>query len=131
MHRADLAPEFDVTTLNAKSLLQSKPFLTMVLMVAILDPPREEAVEAIKIAHTAGITVKMITGGMQHACERAWHGVGNSAQCIHSVLCTCWMGHLKVKMAFVVMPSGYRTTSRSCHLENQAPAQLERCCSNL
>jgi magnesium-transporting ATPase (P-type) len=31
-------------------------------MVAILDPPREEAVEAIKIAHRAGITVKMITG---------------------------------------------------------------------
>lgn len=31
-------------------------------MVAILDPPREEAVEAIKVAHKAGITVKMITG---------------------------------------------------------------------
>lgn len=36
----------------------------MVLMVAILDPPREEAVEAIKIAHRAGITVKMITGAI-------------------------------------------------------------------
>lgn len=36
--------------------------LPVVLMVAILDPPREEAVEAIKIAHRAGITVKMITG---------------------------------------------------------------------
>lgn len=34
----------------------------VVLMVAILDPPREEAVEAIKVAHKAGITVKMITG---------------------------------------------------------------------
>lgn len=36
----------------------------VVLMVAILDPPREEAVEAIKIAHRAGITVKMITGAV-------------------------------------------------------------------
>jgi magnesium-transporting ATPase (P-type) len=34
----------------------------VVLMVAILDPPREEAVEAIKVAHKAGISVKMITG---------------------------------------------------------------------
>jgi magnesium-transporting ATPase (P-type) len=34
-------------------------------MVAILDPPREEAVEAIKVAHKAGISVKMITG-MHH-----------------------------------------------------------------
>lgn len=34
----------------------------VVLLVAILDPPREEAVEAIRIAHRAGITVKMITG---------------------------------------------------------------------
>lgn len=79
MRRTDLAPEFDVTTLNAKSLLQSKPFLTMVLMVAILDPPREEAVEAIKVAHTAGITVKMITGEMQHALGHAWRHVDSGA----------------------------------------------------
>jgi hypothetical protein len=37
-------------------------------MVAILDPPREEAVEAIKIAHKAGITVKMITGAAARLC---------------------------------------------------------------
>jgi hypothetical protein len=34
----------------------------MVAMVAILDPPREEAIDAIHVAHSAGITVKMITG---------------------------------------------------------------------
>ncbi|KAG2431551.1 hypothetical protein HXX76_009565 [Chlamydomonas incerta] len=36
--------------------------LSMVLLVAILDPPREEAVRAVGVAHKAGITVKMITG---------------------------------------------------------------------
>lgn len=34
----------------------------VVLMVAILDPPREEAVEAIKVAKRAGCRVIMITG---------------------------------------------------------------------
>lgn len=34
----------------------------MVALFAILDPPREEAIAAAKIAHEAGITVKMITG---------------------------------------------------------------------
>ena len=29
---------------------------------AILDPPREEVIEAVKVAHNAGICVKMITG---------------------------------------------------------------------
>lgn len=35
----------------------------MVALLAILDPPRDEAIEAVKVAHGAGITVKMITGG--------------------------------------------------------------------
>eukprot|EP00961_Rhodomonas_salina_P180793 2440219-Rhodomonas_salina.2 len=34
----------------------------MMGIVAILDPPRPEAISAIKIAHEAGIVVKMITG---------------------------------------------------------------------
>lgn len=37
----------------------------MVAMIAILDPPRDEAIEAVKVAHEAGITVKMITGGWE------------------------------------------------------------------
>jgi len=40
----------------------SSPFLTMVGIVAILDPPRPEAIEAVGVANQAGITVKMITG---------------------------------------------------------------------
>ena len=39
-----------------------EPFLTFVGVVAILDPPREECITAIKQAHSAGIIVKMITG---------------------------------------------------------------------
>lgn len=44
----------------------------VVLMVAILDPPREEAMEAIKIAHKAGITVKMITGMLLRVLVSGW-----------------------------------------------------------
>ena len=36
--------------------------LTILALVAIMDPPRDEAGAAILEAHTAGITVKMITG---------------------------------------------------------------------
>ena len=44
-------------------LIQSKGrWLTMVCLVAIMDPPRPECVQAIKEAHTAGIRVAMITG---------------------------------------------------------------------
>jgi magnesium-transporting ATPase (P-type) len=41
---------------------QSPPFLTLVALMAILDPPRPECVEAIAEFHRAGIVVKMITG---------------------------------------------------------------------
>src|SRR5690606_32153652 len=35
---------------------------TMLALVGIIDPPREEAVAAVRECHRAGITVKMITG---------------------------------------------------------------------
>jgi magnesium-transporting ATPase (P-type) len=38
------------------------PFLTMAGLIAILDPPREEAIRACAKAQRAGIQVKMITG---------------------------------------------------------------------
>lgn len=64
-HRAEVPADEDVSQLTATKLLErrSKPFLTLVALMAILDPPRDEAIEAVKVAHRAGITVKMITGG--------------------------------------------------------------------
>jgi magnesium-transporting ATPase (P-type) len=62
--RAELSEDEDVSELTASSILarKSSPFLTVVALLAILDPPREEAIEAVKVAHKAGIVVKMITG---------------------------------------------------------------------
>jgi magnesium-transporting ATPase (P-type) len=65
--RAEVDPSEDLEVLNAQAILARKPFLAMVMMVAILDPPREEAVRAVRMAHSAGITVKMITG--MYACR--------------------------------------------------------------
>jgi len=49
----NLGPEF----VNGKD-----GWLTMVGLCAIIDPPRPECVDAIKIAHRAGVRVAMITG---------------------------------------------------------------------
>jgi magnesium-transporting ATPase (P-type) len=62
--RAEVAPGEDVTNMTASDILarKSKPFLTLMGLMAILDPPRDEAIAAVKVAHRAGIVVKMITG---------------------------------------------------------------------
>jgi len=62
--RAEVPGDEDLTGLNANAIQarRSKPFLTLVALMAILDPPRDECIEAVKVAHRAGITVKMITG---------------------------------------------------------------------
>jgi hypothetical protein len=76
--RGELGPEEDATKLTPAAILGRRD-LTLVLMVAILDPPRSEAISAIEVAHKAGITVKMITGeGLCMALMRAvvgclWH----------------------------------------------------------
>jgi hypothetical protein len=57
-----VGPEEDLSLLNPQALLQRPPSLAFVALIAILDPPRDEAIEAVKVAHDAGITVKMITG---------------------------------------------------------------------
>ena len=41
---------------------RDEPWLTIVGLCAIQDPPRPECVDAIKVAHTAGVRVAMITG---------------------------------------------------------------------
>lgn len=48
-----LGPEF---------VSRDEPWLTIVGICAIVDPPRPECVSAIQEAHGAGVTVKMITG---------------------------------------------------------------------
>jgi len=56
--------EADLTDdMSPDVLLKCKePFLTVIGLVAILDPPREDAIRACGIAKKAGIVVKMITG---------------------------------------------------------------------
>jgi len=49
-------------TLGPEFVQRDEPWLTMVGICAIVDPPRPECVASIKEAHGAGITVKMITG---------------------------------------------------------------------
>lgn len=60
--RAVLPQECDPASVTTSTILEGEPLLTMVCLVAILDPPRDEAVTAIAEAHSAGIVVKMITG---------------------------------------------------------------------
>ena len=51
--------------MKATDVLALPARMSMVALVAILDPPRDEAIQAVKIAHKAGIEVKMITGGFR------------------------------------------------------------------
>ena len=51
---AQLGPEFVQE--------RGEPWLTIVGLCAIMDPPRPECVEAIRVAHGAGVRVAMITG---------------------------------------------------------------------
>lgn len=43
-------------------IAKRKPFLTILGLAAIIDPPREECIDSIEEAHRAGINVKMVTG---------------------------------------------------------------------
>lgn len=49
-------------TLRADMILGGDPSLQLNCLVAILDPPRKEAIRAVTECHSAGIMVKMITG---------------------------------------------------------------------
>ena len=60
--RAAVPEGDDVSDLEPSYVLKKDPFLTLVGLVAILDPPREECIDSVKEANSAGITVKMITG---------------------------------------------------------------------
>ncbi len=60
--RGEIEDSEDISGLNPETLRKRVPTLAFVALLAILDPPREEVIEAVKVAHTAGICVKMITG---------------------------------------------------------------------
>jgi magnesium-transporting ATPase (P-type) len=60
--RADLEADEDASSFTPTALLKRKPSMVLVALMAILDPPRDEAIAAVKVAHQAGIVVKMITG---------------------------------------------------------------------
>jgi magnesium-transporting ATPase (P-type) len=95
-----------VEDLSPSTVLHGTVPLVMLGLVAILDPPREECIAAIKKAHEAGIVVKMITGdhsataiaigkmlGLVHALPRGGaaedgsstvaRGGGNSSGAVH------------------------------------------------
>jgi magnesium-transporting ATPase (P-type) len=60
--RGELPSGVAASDLSSSTITGGTVVLTMVCLVAILDPPRDEAVTAIAEAHSAGISVKMITG---------------------------------------------------------------------
>ncbi len=62
--------DFDPQTFDPKSnLIEQVKDLTLLAMVGIVDPPRNEAKDAIAKCHSAGIQVRMITG--DHAVTAA------------------------------------------------------------
>jgi len=64
--RAYLPSDANITELTSTIIKSGQYPLTMLGVVAIMDPPKQDAIDAIKIAHTAGIVVKMITGDHPH-----------------------------------------------------------------
>lgn len=64
---AQKAPAVSQTSLSVNDMESGFSFLGLIGMI---DPPREEAIAAIKACHNAGITVKMITGD-HHTTARA------------------------------------------------------------
>ena len=91
--------------MKATDVLAKPPFMSLVALVAILDPPRDEAIAAVKIAHKAGIEVKMITGTWDRQC-RVGQLAGRLCCTIQGLrLCCRWqvrgngtMGELEVKV---------------------------------
>eukprot|EP00978_Attheya_sp_CCMP212_P023485 scaffold72061_cov51-Attheya_sp.AAC.1 len=55
---------------------RDEPWLTMVGLCAIMDPPRPECVDAIKEAHGAGVRVAMITGDHKDTAIAIGHMLG-------------------------------------------------------
>ncbi len=67
---------------NAGDLLPLVSDLTLLALVGIVDPPRSEARDAIKIAHEAGIQVRMITGDHAVTAEAIARQLGITGRAI-------------------------------------------------
>ena len=70
------AQDFD----PAANLMVWADKLTLIGLVGIIDPPRPEAREAIRVCQTAGIAVKMITGDHRITAAAIAHDLGLSGE---------------------------------------------------
>jgi Ca2+ transporting ATPase len=61
---------------TSRDYLQYEQSMTLVAVVAMLDPPRPEVAEAISRCHNAGIRVVVITGDNQHTAESICRQIG-------------------------------------------------------
>jgi Ca2+ transporting ATPase len=61
---------------TSRDYLQYEQSMTLVAVVAMLDPPRPEVAEAISRCHDAGIRVVVITGDNQHTAESICRQIG-------------------------------------------------------
>jgi P-type Ca2+ transporter type 2C len=69
--------DFDPSTFDPKSkLIDQMKDLTIMAMVGIVDPPRNEAKDAIAKCHSAGIQVRMITGDHAVTAAAIGHELG-------------------------------------------------------
>lgn len=67
----DIPSEIDLTVPSL-----SKLPLTLLGLQAMIDPPRPEAISAVRACHTAGISVKMITGDHRRTAEAIARQIG-------------------------------------------------------
>lgn len=71
------AQQSEEVPVRSDLVLSGDPSLQLNCLVAIVDPPREEAIKAVGSCHIAGITVKMITGDHAQTAETigGWIGI--------------------------------------------------------
>jgi Ca2+-transporting ATPase len=75
--------DFDPDTFDPKSnLIEQVKDLTFLAMVGIVDPPRNEAKDAIAKCHSAGIQVRMITGDHAVTAAAIGHELGIEGKAI-------------------------------------------------
>jgi magnesium-transporting ATPase (P-type) len=71
-----IAAKTPATTLEAMEMEHVQDGFELVGIQGMIDPPRTEVIEAVKVCHAAGITVKMITGDHKTTAEAIGHELG-------------------------------------------------------